>query len=425
MKNLTFSLVLFLIFVAEIFGQPNFNALTVGCDGGSGGQPVLLKLENGVSSLVESGNSDILAAGSAYDMEAIFSKLGTGWNISFTVSGSSVSESIHGIITQRFPNFGILVGRNLDGSLTCADNLDISTRSFGGTFTSVFSDNFNRANGNPGSNYLTLISPGEAKINNNQLCGDVQSVVFYRTNIDADEVKVTWTFTSSNDEGLESYAVSSNITEILLRSVTISGCDGGFNGQCRPTIRNLLTGDISIGTPSSSIVRDTVYTVEAVFESGVKSDLIIKNGSTVVETLTGSDPHTYNTYGFVVGRQGQTCLDNFRVERYDGTNWVSIFFDDFSGGSISSSYKNTFWVTKPTLISGQVCGTTQSALILDQIITDSMVRVSFDFIADSDEGLESYAVAIVDGTVFDPSSANSITLEITLFVLLSLIAIFI
>jgi hypothetical protein len=72
----------------------------------------------------------------------------------------------------------------------------------------VFSDDFNRADGGLGSNYLEISAPVPSlTIVSGKACGDIQSVGMYKNPIYAGKVSIYFEFTAANNEGFEAYGL--------------------------------------------------------------------------------------------------------------------------------------------------------------------------------------------------------------------------
>jgi len=189
--------------------------------------------------------------------------------------------------------------------------------------TAMF-DNFNIEDGEPGKDWKAVNSSGglppggTPQIFNHQLCGTTQSVALFAINgtMQAD-ARITYLFQSSTNAGFETYVVAMkglNFTgEILL-----VGCDGGHQGRgfCQPVIRTFET-TYATGDPQA-LSAHTTYRIQIVFSS--KSNVVqwtLSNsyGETLYQLLGAvADLKTFTQGGLLVGRQGVTCADDFRLE---------------------------------------------------------------------------------------------------------------
>eukprot|EP01102_Stenamoeba_stenopodia_P020626 TRINITY_DN8119_c0_g1_i2.p1 TRINITY_DN8119_c0_g1~~TRINITY_DN8119_c0_g1_i2.p1 ORF type:complete len:225 (-),score=31.89 TRINITY_DN8119_c0_g1_i2:205-879(-) len=183
------------------------------------------------------------------------------------------------------------------------------------TWKRYFTDDFNRPNGNPGSNWTTpLGNQPPVYINDGQLCGAGQSVGILSFELPFPSLRFSFNFTSISTTGFETYVLGTTDDQ---QSIFYFGCDGGYQGAgyCTPTIASLNGTQLS-GKPTA-MNTDTSYFFQVIWTStGVQFDLFLSDELIATISLQNPEPIWMLTrFGVIIGRDTTpSCISNFALD---------------------------------------------------------------------------------------------------------------
>ncbi|MBY0279649.1 hypothetical protein K2Z84_30310 [Candidatus Binatia bacterium] len=188
--------------------------------------------------------------------------------------------------------------------------------------TEIFSDNFNRVDGNLGPDWTQpdiLGLPG-VSLYRQRVGADDHGVALYASPVSAANTRAAFSFKAEDPEGMEIFA----LTLAPDGTPFIAGCEGGSApGICTPRIGAVgPTGVSGVTGDPVALQTNTSYRLIATYHHG-DVDLQIFDGPTMLAHLTHSTGASFTSYGMVVGRKQDgrwTWVDDYVLEELAGGN---------------------------------------------------------------------------------------------------------
>jgi len=229
-------------------------------------------------------------------------------------------------LDNPFHVYGVVVGRQLDASLTCIDNWSVEYNIDPVTVATVY-DNFNRAS--LGSGLVATGSPAAA-LQNNEICADVQAMT-YSTHVFTDPVTIDYYYTALDPNDWESYAVGlQDPSTADQTNIVLMGMDSGTT--LRASYGNVAYTHISVTDTQMPKTVDLFYHIVAFASNSIIAvDLRTFDDRLIASNSFDVSPQSLNLkqFGLLVGRTSNskyTCGDNLAIQAqplYGGTNGMN------------------------------------------------------------------------------------------------------
>jgi len=204
--------------------------------------------------------------------------------------------------------YGVVVGRQTDGLLTCIDNWSVEYNIDPVSVADLY-DNFNRATLGPGLN-----TSGTPVMQMNEICGDVQTEVF-STRFFNDPVLIDYYYTAADPNDWESYALAIHDMSVGMDSVGLLGVDSGvtlrasYGNAAYTHVTATFAKTVNIFYHVVAFASNSIIAVEL---RTFDDRLIASNSYDVRSAMVD-----FRQFGLLVGRTSNsklTCADNYALK---------------------------------------------------------------------------------------------------------------